>query len=114
MKANPFLSLEWTITASYLEKAITLFRFDSASMLSTTGDSHHPLHRADDAGSTPLLEAVRGGYHALVEVLLGEGAELELRDPGTVLCDAVLTGNMDQLKLLLDCGADANATNYVG
>jgi ankyrin repeat protein len=87
--------------------------FRIASMLSTTGYHYHPLHRADDAGSTPLLEAVRGGYHAIVKLLLGKGANLELREPGTVLCDAVLTGNVVQLKLLLDCGADANATNYV-
>mmetsp|Transcript_12357 Transcript_12357/g.26311 ORF Transcript_12357/g.26311 Transcript_12357/m.26311 type:complete len:348 (-) Transcript_12357:94-1137(-) len=55
-------------------------------------------------GMTPLLSAVEYGHSALVRILVSKGADLSIPDSQgfTVLHKAVLTGNMEILRFLLN------------
>eukprot|EP00850_Spirogloea_muscicola_P002125 SM000008S22214 [mRNA] locus=s8:389602:395422:- [translate_table: standard] len=69
---------------------------------------------ADQEVSTPLLEAVKAGQPAVIEILLKAGAQLRLPDPGTFLCGAAALGDLAHLRRLLRCGADFRARDYTG
>ena len=68
-------------------------------------------------GLTPLLYAVRQGFHEATAALLGAGAEVNtpsLGDGTTPLLMAIINGHFDLAKTLLDRGADPNATSVQG
>jgi ankyrin repeat protein len=59
---------------------------------------------------TPLMRAAYHGRPEIAEILIDEGAELDLQDDYgyTALMYASEQGNLETLKLLIDEGADAN------
>ena len=68
-------------------------------------------------GLTPLLYAVRQGYHESSEALLKAGAEvngLSAGDKTSPLLMAIINGHFDLAKMLLDRGADPNALSTQG
>jgi ankyrin repeat protein len=68
-------------------------------------------------GLTPLLYAVRQGYHESAEALLKAGADVNAKSKGdgtTPLLMAVINGHFDLAKTLIDRGADVNAQSDQG
>lgn len=67
-------------------------------------------------GLTPLLYAIRENCKACVEELLRRGARVTLADPDGVapLTLAMMAGNWDIAKRLLDAGADVNQWDLYG
>ena len=65
---------------------------------------------------SPLHVAVQRNYQDIAELLLKHGAVVDLRDLNdyTPLANAAWNGDLGMVKLLLDAGADINATNYQG
>src|SRR5688500_16599936 len=68
-------------------------------------------------GLTPLLYAVRQGFHESTAALLKAGADVNapsLGDGTTPLLMAIINGHFDLAKTLLDKGADSNAASVQG
>src|SRR5438105_4418888 len=70
----------------------------------------------DSGGLTPLLYAARENCGACVEVLLENGADIDLPDPDgvTPLLVAILNANWDVARQLIDAGADVNQWDIFG
>ena len=70
----------------------------------------------DSGGLTPLLYAARENCMACVEVLLANGADIDLPDPDGVspLRVAILNANWDIAKRLIEAGADVNQWDIFG
>ena len=70
----------------------------------------------DSGGLTPLLYAARENCMACVEVLLENGADIDLPDPGGVspLLVAVMNANWDLARQLILAGADINQWDIYG
>jgi ankyrin repeat protein len=70
----------------------------------------------DSGGFTPLLYAVRENCIACVDVLLTNGADIDLPDPDGVspLHVAVMNANWDLAKQLIDAGADVDQWDIYG
>ena len=64
------------------------------------------------AGFTPIIFAVRAGSRLVVEALLTSGARVDETAPdgSTALVVAIVNAHYDLASLLLDRGADANAS----
>ena len=68
-------------------------------------------------GLTPLLYAVRQGFHEATAALLKAGADVNapsLGDGTTPLLMAIINGHFDLAKTLLDQGADSNTASVQG
>mmetsp|Transcript_22528 Transcript_22528/g.58745 ORF Transcript_22528/g.58745 Transcript_22528/m.58745 type:complete len:645 (-) Transcript_22528:387-2321(-) len=70
------------------------------------------VNTKDAMGCSPLHDAVKHGHRAAAEFLRSNGAELNLEDPGSALCNAVFRGQADLLQLYLDFGANPNEGDY--
>jgi ankyrin repeat protein len=70
----------------------------------------------DRGGFTPLIYAARENCGACVEVLLKHKADIGLPDPSGVppLSIAMMNGNWDVAKRLIDAGADVNQWDIFG
>jgi len=70
----------------------------------------------DSGGFTPLLYAARENCSACVDVLLKNGADIDLPDPDGVspLNLAVMNANWDLAKQLIDAGADVDQWDIYG
>ena len=71
----------------------------------------------DQAGSTPLDEAMRQPYALVVDYLMGKGAKIaggDVRGAAKQLEDAVLKGQTEIVKLLLTRGLDPDAPTANG
>jgi uncharacterized protein len=70
----------------------------------------------DSGGLTPLLYAARENCIACVEVLLANGADIDLTDPDGVspLHLAVMNANWDLAKRLIEAGADVDQWDIFG
>jgi uncharacterized protein len=70
----------------------------------------------DSGGFTPLLYAARENCIACVDVLLKNGADIDLPDPDGVspLNLAVMNANWDLAKRLIDAGADVDQWDIYG
>jgi uncharacterized protein len=70
----------------------------------------------DSGGFTPLLYAARENCIACVDVLLANGADIDLPDPDGVspLLVAVMNANWDLAKRLIEAGADVNQWDIYG
>jgi hypothetical protein len=69
-----------------------------------------------DLGIAAISAAIHAGKPELVELLLQAGVNVNLRfpDEGTFGMLAAYLGKEDILRLLIRCGADLNATDWVG
>ena len=69
----------------------------------------------DRWGGTPLSDAVREGHAAIARRLVQDGAMLSYDEAraSSELCEYAKTGDVQQINLLLECGADGNAADYV-
>jgi ankyrin repeat protein len=70
----------------------------------------------DSGGFTPLLYAARENCIACVDVLLANGADIDLPDPDGVspLHLALMNANWDLAKRLIEAGADVNQWDIYG
>ena len=70
----------------------------------------------DSGGLTPLLYAARENCMACVEVLLKNGADIDLPDPDGVspLLVAIMNANWDLAQQLIVAGADVNQWDIFG
>jgi ankyrin repeat protein len=70
----------------------------------------------DTGGFTPLLYAARENCLACVDVLLANGADINLPDPDGVspLHVAIMNANWDLAKRLIEAGADVNQWDIYG
>jgi ankyrin repeat protein len=70
----------------------------------------------DSGGFTPLLYAARENCAACVDVLLANGADIDLPDPDGVspLLLAIMNANWDLAKRLIDAEADVNQWDIYG
>jgi ankyrin repeat protein len=70
----------------------------------------------DSGGLTPLLYAARENCQACVEVLLDNGADIDLPDPDGVspLLVAIMNANWDLARQLILAGADVNQWDIYG
>jgi ankyrin repeat protein len=70
----------------------------------------------DSGGFTPLLYAARENCMACVDVLLENGADIDLPDPDGVspLLLAITNANWDLARQLIQAGADVNQWNIFG
>ena len=73
-----------------------------------------PVFRHSRWGGTALADAVREGHEHIAEFLRSKGGELlydEIRASGE-LCKYARNGDVKSVKMLLDCGVDANTAAY--
>lgn len=85
-------------------------------LLILMGKGLEELSPEDSEGDTPLNMAIRNNQTIIAKSLVELGADIEARDASqrTPLMNACLYGNLEVVKLLLDCGADWKATNPIG
>src|SRR5690606_41222909 len=69
----------------------------------------------DRGGFTPLLYAARENCRECADILVRHGADLNLADPGGVspLVIALINGNFDIAKRLIEAGADVRSEEHM-
>lgn len=74
------------------------------------------VNALDDQGWSPLHIAAYRGNKEIIQILIGGGADFELKTPqgSTALRLAVEWGNINALKVLVEAGADINTRNDNG
>lgn len=74
------------------------------------------LHSSDRYGKTGLHIAATHGHYQMVEVLLGQGAEINATDKNgwTPLHCAARAGYLDVVKLLVESGASPKSETNLG
>lgn len=74
------------------------------------------INARDEAGWTPLHNAIFFGHQDIVRMLISKGADVATIDVNgmTPLHEAVMFGQKDIAMLLISRGADIRAQNYVG
>ncbi|KAH7435902.1 hypothetical protein KP509_06G083400 [Ceratopteris richardii] len=68
----------------------------------------------DIFGNTPLIEAVKGHHTQVIKILRSAGASLAYRSAGDHLHRAILAGNSELVRSLLDNGVDPNSRDHNG
>ncbi|KAL2644033.1 hypothetical protein R1flu_011620 [Riccia fluitans] len=70
------------------------------------------VNAIDKFGCSPLFEAVKGGNDSTIAVLVESGAKLHLKDAGSFMCQAVVRGNHELLRRLVEAGVNLSAADY--
>lgn len=84
------------------------------------GNNRSLLNEREDDGKTPLHHAIKSGLTEIAEYLIGEGADINLKDKEneSPLHLAASLGNVEIVRMLLDSGAtalnDTSATKHGG
>jgi ankyrin repeat protein len=68
-------------------------------------------YQVNEYGNTPLKEAVKAGAEQVVNLLLGRGADVNLREP---IFEALKYGQFEIAEQLVDAGADLDELNFSG
>ena len=94
--------------------AVQYTRNDAALALVEAGAD--PQRAVGEAGYTPLMLATRNGAEAVVQALIGKGADVNARNSGgvTALMIAAADGNAAMVELLVRAGADRRARSERG
>ena len=105
------------LVAAAMEGNLELVELLLASGASVNANNHSMESNREDSGSTALIIAVRYGYKKCVDALLRFGADVNIKqdDASTALMVAAGCKNPDSnetVRLLIESGADVNATNY--
>ncbi|XP_054267680.1 BRCA1-associated RING domain protein 1-like isoform X1 [Macrosteles quadrilineatus] len=81
----------------------------STPILFSAKKAHNP-NKVNSRGETPLQIACRQGKFSVVQQLLKDGAQPNVKDYAnwTPLCDAVGSGSIDVVRTLLEAGAAVN------
>ena len=68
----------------------------------------------DRWGNTPLCDAIREGHTQVARLLRKHGAELLLPDAeaSSRLCEHARVGDVEKVKLLLECGCNPDLCDY--
>ncbi|KAJ3196469.1 hypothetical protein HK101_008876 [Irineochytrium annulatum] len=75
------------------------------------------VHARDRFGHSPLFDAVRARYQDVAQMLRSAGghfAEEETNDVMGIAFGAASTGDLDMIKLVVECGVDLNTPGYDG
>jgi ankyrin repeat protein len=131
----------YTIISAFctsVEEGIRTLNSDSSLVKERTGLGETPLHylavenqldavtalvekhgaeinTVNDFGESPLCEASRLGHFEMARYLLSQEARLVASEStGSVLHAAVSSGRKEVVQLILDAGANVNATNDLG
>lgn len=65
------------------------------------------VNARDSSGATPLFHAARGGYDAIIKLLINSGAHLEAKDgERSPLYEAAIAGHQAATKVLVAAGAN--------
>ncbi|KAH9609278.1 hypothetical protein KSS87_011625 [Heliosperma pusillum] len=70
------------------------------------------VNSLDNMGTTPLLEAIKKGHDKVAALLRDEGATIDVKNDGSVLCTTVANGDSEFLKRLLSNGINPNSKDY--
>jgi len=72
------------------------------------------VNAEDRFGNTPLEDAIASKSSEIIEMLRAKGAKMGNRFDSIAqdLCFAAHTNNVEQLQILIEAGADPNATNF--
>lgn len=72
------------------------------------------INAKDRWGGTPLVDAIREGHGKVAKLLHQHGGDL-MYDEATAsgeLCELARKGDLERIKLLLECGCSANSADY--
>ena len=75
-------------------------------------DMHADANRTDAFGNTPMQEAAKGNYKAIIDLLASHGGTMKLADPGTILCNATFACDLPLLRNLLAGGVPPDSADY--
>ena len=66
----------------------------------------------DRWGQTPMAIAITSKQQMIITVLAGSNAKLDIANPELVLCSAAASGDLTQVKRLVEFGVDPNIGDY--
>ena len=69
---------------------------------------------ADRYGGTPMADAIRHKRDEVIDLLRANGQGLENEDTASMLCVAASTGDVDQLRRLIDSRVNVDGADYDG
>ncbi|KAL1523439.1 hypothetical protein AB1Y20_018379 [Prymnesium parvum] len=89
----------------------------ACALLSFASNGHNEkvqLLLAGKWGGTPLADAIREGFTSLAFAMHARGAELKNDETSAAsdMCESTYTGNIERLKVLLNCGLNVDAADY--
>ena len=72
------------------------------------------INPVDRWHGTPLYDAVREGHHQVATLLHQLGGDLKFDEAkaSSELCERARTGDLERIKMLLDCGCSPDAADY--
>lgn len=114
--AGLIVALSTHVQAESLHQAVTDHNIESVKLQLQNGADINQLGRSWYEFGSPLHLAVREGHQDIAELLIKNGAEVDVRDHNdyTPLHNAAWNGNLEMVKLLLDAGANITARSYSG
>lgn len=119
-----FTALDWAVSRGYKElvdpllaKSAKLNIYDAISLddkeevSKLLAADHKLINRPCASHSMPICVAAGYGFNDIVELLIQDGAKLNLKHQSPLI-SAAWDGHYETVKLLLDSGANVNARDY--